>query len=66
MRLPCSPCGSGKNGFVPGTRRKMPASAAPPALVPVVSPSMKYAAACSCESLATAGMMFSFRLRISR
>ena len=38
MRLPWRPCGSGKNGFVPGTRRNLPASAAPPAAVPVVSP----------------------------
>ena len=44
----------------------MPASSAPPAEVPCVSPSMKYAAACSAFSLATAGMMFSLRLRISR
>jgi hypothetical protein len=51
---------------VPGTRRNLPASAAPPADVPVVSPSMKYAAACSWFSLATDGMMFSLRFRISR
>ena len=66
MRLPWSPCGRGKNGLVPGTRRNLPSSALPPAEVPVVSPSMKYAAACSCDSLATAGMMFSFQFRISR
>ena len=32
----------------------------------MVSPSMKYAAACSCVSLLTAGTMFSFQFRISR
>ena len=55
-----------KNGLVPGTRRLLPASAAPPADVPLVSPSMKYAAAWSRPSRATAGMMWSDRLRISR
>src|SRR5207245_71289 len=44
-RLPCSACFRGKNGFVPGTRRNFPSSALPPAEVPGVSPSMKYAAA---------------------
>ena len=34
IRLPWKACSSGKNGFVPGTRSDLPASEAPPALVP--------------------------------
>ncbi len=56
----------GKNGFVPGTRRNLPSSSLPPAEVPVVSPSMKYAAAWARSSLATPGTMFSFLFKISR
>src|SRR2546427_565626 len=65
-RLPCCSCRSGKKGLVPGTRRNLPSSSLPPALVPCVSPSMKYRAACSRVRRATAGMMFSLRLRMSR
>jgi hypothetical protein len=40
-RLACEASFSNQNGLVPGTRRFLPASAAPPAEVPLVSPSMK-------------------------
>jgi two-component system sensor histidine kinase YesM len=52
-RLPCWSSNSGKKGFVPGILKALPASVAPPADVPVVSPSIKYAAACSAFSFAT-------------
>src|ERR1022692_2971024 len=47
IRFPMSAMSRGKNGLVPGTRRNLPSSSLPPAEVPVVSPSMKYAAACA-------------------
>ena len=65
-RLPWPSWCIGKNGLVPGTRRNLPSSSEPPAAVPVVSPSMKNAAACGPSSLATAGITFSLRFRISR
>ena len=65
-RFPCWSWCIGKNGFVPGTRRNLPSSSLPPAAVPVVSPSMKNAAACGPSSRATAGITFSLRFRISR
>ena len=66
IRFPMSAMSRGKNGLVPGTRRNLPSSSLPPAEVPVVSPSMKYAAACARSRRATPGTMFSFRFRMSR
>ncbi len=65
-RLPWPSWCIGKNGLVPGTRRNTPSSSLPPAAVPVVSPSMKKAAACGPSSLATAGITFSLRFSTSR
>ena len=65
-RLPWWSWCIGKNGLVPGTRRNLPSSSLPPAAVPVVSPSMKKAAACGPFILATAGITFSFLFSTSR
>ena len=66
-RLPCSCRGaSGRTGSSPARAGTCPPRRLPPAAVPVVSPSMKNAAACGPSSLATAGITFSLRFSTSR